>query len=726
MSKSPKLIVVVVLAIMAIPLFISPPEASMATDNIFDDQALNRVKTESSDRTTSEQLLVRVAHDEGGPLTSNFSRVKELLSIESSINNGVATDFSLDHDEVYLKRLESPISAWQSAFITRNKSVAESSSWGEVLQPINDEGWCGENSNEAEMNAFQATLLMLPKNTNMGVACPQFSGASASQPPQSNELIWFVWLDSSDRPVDWLVLDEWCAELSANTAFTFEPAGVNMLFKEAEQVAKQDLREILPITGIILFCIMMLFFRDLKVTVVTLGSVVLVVSAIIGFLQTCNYQFSVIDGIAIPIIMGVAVDGAFWYKSSSKSRADVRRILLLAMATTVAAISLALFSPIKAQRGLALVMIFGIILDWVLTRYVLEDFYLASRTKIPQNKTLSGHIVQRQKWLWPSALMLLVIIAVTSPPGVEALDIEQFLPEDNESLDEIDELRDIYVIASGTIVFITLDIDTSDGENIRNVLNFRSQFIQHQNLISFDTGLTQQKLILGIGDTDQNNFAALQENTSQSVILNDPWLRIDGDIVGGMIIAIIDGEDSESAYRFLIDTEQLIQENGISGEIGGQLITGIDLAKSFEQTRIIQILAAGVIVLIIAFLMTRAPEKSIRIAVGTIAVGIAVDGLASHLGGRGVNTAPAVLLGMGFAADYLSHASDKMYSWRQDTYARWGAAVTSGLVFLTVSFSKFPPASNTGLLLCLTILISVLLATCLAFVSTNNPFAEDE
>ena len=176
----------------------------------------------------------------------------------------------------------------------------------------------------------------------------------------------------------------------------------------------------------------------------------------------------------------------------------------------------------------------------------------------------------------------------------------------------------------------------------------------------------------------------------------------------------------------MIDTEQLIQENGISGEIGGQLITGIDLAKSFEQTRIIQILAAGLIVLIIAFLMTRVPEKSMRIAVGTIAVGIAVDGLASHLGGRGVNTAPAVLLGMGFAADYLSHASDKMYSWRQDTYARWGAAVTSGLVFLTVSFSEFPPASNTGLLLSLTILISVLLATCLAFVSSNIQFAEDE
>ena len=726
MSGMAKPIVVLIMAIMAMPLLISTPEASMTTDNIFDDPALERVKTESNDRTTSEQLLVRISHDDGGPLTGNFSRVSQLLSIENSINNEESSAFKLNHNEVYLKRLESPVSAWESAFLTRNESITESSSWGEVLQPLNDDGWCSEESNQAEINAFQATLLMLPKNTNLGVACPQFSGASPSQPPQSNELIWFVWLDSSNRPVDWLVLNEWCDELSENSQFVFEPAGVNMLFKEAEQIAKQDLKQILPVTGIILFCLMLLFFRDLKVTTVTLGSVVLVVSAVVGFLQLCGYQFSVIDGIAVPIIMGVAVDGAFWYRSSSKPRDDVRRILLLAMATTVAAISLALFSPIKAQRGLALVMIFGIILDWILTRYVLEDFYLESRKSANELPEAEIDSVRGKQWFWPTALTLLVLVALTSPPGVEALDIEQFLPEDSVSLDEIDELRDLYVIASGTIVFITLDIDTDDEQGIRNILNFKSQFNQHPNIISFDTGLTQQNLILGIGDTESNNFTALVENTSQSVILSDPWLRVDGEIVGGMIIAIIDGEDSESAYQFLLDTENLIAENQISGDIGGQLITGIDLAKSFEQTRIIQILAAGLIVLIIAFLMTKSPEKSLRIAVGTIAVGIAVDGLASHFGGRGVNTAPAVLLGMGFAADYLSHASDKMHSWKQDTYARWGAAFTSGVVFLTVSFSKFPPAGNTGLLLSLTILISVLLATCLAFVSSNSLIQEDE
>ena len=144
MSGMAKPIVVLIMAIMAMPLLISPPEASMTTDNIFDDQALERVKTESNDRTTSEQLLVRISHDDGGPLTGNFSRVNQLLSIENSINNEESSAFKLNHNEVYLKRLESPVSAWESAFLTRNESITESSSWGEVLQPLNDDGWCSD------------------------------------------------------------------------------------------------------------------------------------------------------------------------------------------------------------------------------------------------------------------------------------------------------------------------------------------------------------------------------------------------------------------------------------------------------------------------------------------------------------------------------------------------------------------------------------------------------
>ena len=374
-----KLIVLISLCILSLPAIISPPQTSMATEAIFEDPAMQRIKSEGNDSTISAYLIIRVQHEDLGPLTSNFSRVEQLFNIEQEARTSTNSNYSFDSNKVYIQRLETPFSAWEGAFNTRNKSLTNATSWGEVLQPTNEQGWCSEAANTAENNALQATLLLLPKESNIGVACPEFAGASATQPPQSNELLWLIWLNSSERPVDWSELSSWCEKISANSEFNFEPAGVNMLFKEAELIAKDDLSKILPITAVILLAIMWLFFRDIKTTLMTLGSVVLVVLAVIGFLQLFDYQFSVIDGIAVPIIMGVAVDGAFWYKSSNKPTKEVREILLLAMATTVAAVSLALFSPIKAQRGLALVMIVGIVFDWLLTRFVLEQYYLKSR-----------------------------------------------------------------------------------------------------------------------------------------------------------------------------------------------------------------------------------------------------------------------------------------------------------------------------------------------------------
>ena len=726
-DKRMKLIVLISLCILSLPAIISPPQTSMATEAIFEDPAMQRIKSEGNDSTISAYLIIRVQHEDLGPLTSNFSRVEQLFNIEQEARTSTNSNYSFDSNKVYIQRLETPFSAWEGAFNTRNKSLTNATSWGEVLQPTNEQGWCSEEANTAENNALQATLLLLPKESNIGVACPEFAGASATQPPQSNELLWLIWLDSSERPVDWSELSSWCDKISANSEFNFEPAGVNMLFKEAELIAKDDLSKILPITAVILLAIMWLFFRDIKTTLMTLGSVVLVVLAVIGFLQLFDYQFSVIDGIAVPIIMGVAVDGAFWYKSSNKPTKEVREILLLAMATTVAAVSLALFSPIKAQRGLALVMIVGIVFDWLLTRFVLEQYYLKSRVAPIVNDVVNFSSENKLKWAWPVALIALVMIAVTSPTGVEALDINQFLPEDSESLDELSELRDLYVIASSTIVFITFDLDNTDSLELSNLDNFKQQFVQHPNIIAYDTGLSREILVLGFGDIiGESSFDDIYDNTTESILVKDPWLRVYGEVTGAFILAVIDGENAQSAYQFSLDTQNLLDDNDLSGEIGGDLITGISLAKSFEQTRILQIIFAGIIVFTISRAMTGSTNRAARIAVGTIAVGIAVDGLASHLGGRGVNTAPAVLLGMGFAADYLSHASDKITSWKFDNMARWGAAITSCSVFFVVSFSKFPPAKDTGVLLTLTIIISVFLATLLSTVSHKGTIKQQE
>jgi len=83
------------------------------------------------------------------------------------------------------------------------------------------------------------------------------------------------------------------------------------------------------------------------------------------------------------------------------------------------------------------------------------------------------------------------------------------------------------------------------------------------------------------------------------------------------------------------------------------------------------------------------------------------------------------LLVMGFAADYLSHASEPHPVTRSDFSARWKAAITSAALFILISFSEFPPAKDTGQLLTSAIFVSVVLATALS-VRLASPLTKTE
>ncbi len=63
----------------------------------------------------------------------------------------------------------------------------------------------------------------------------------------------------------------------------------------------------------------------------TLAGVGVVMLSTVSLLTLAGHQFSIIDGIALPIVMGVAVDGAFWYCRSSRTRDEVRKMLFVAM-----------------------------------------------------------------------------------------------------------------------------------------------------------------------------------------------------------------------------------------------------------------------------------------------------------------------------------------------------------------------------------------------------------
>jgi len=239
-------------------------------------------------------------------------------------------------------------------------------------------------------------------------------------------------------------------------------------------------------------------------------------------------------------------------------------------------------------------------------------------------------------------------------------------------------------------------------------------------------------MVMGLNGENVTENTTIDQSAmsnSGSLYLEDPRLQRGGSTSGVAIVALIDGHESDAALQFRDDVENLLEKNGLTGGVGGDLIMGASLTRDFDESRIFQIFAAGVAVFVVSYAIIRSPQKAVRIAVGTLAVGIAVDGMAAFLGGRGVVTAPAVLLGMGFTADYLSHASSEHAPTKRDNSARWWAAMSSLSAFVLLGLARFPPAKEAGNLLTISILFSVILATFLSFRHLTEPsktYADEE
>ena len=220
-----------------------------------------------------------------------------------------------------------------------------------MLQPTLEGGWCGENATAQEASSLSGDADPPPLVLTAERGMPLVARVIRRTAPVANEVLWIVHLDSPSTSIDSTVLVDWAEATSARTEFTIEATGVSLLFEEAKDLAIEDLRLVLYPSFILLMIVLWVGLRDPLLIAWTLLGVGAVMLATMGTLILLGRTPSVVDAIALPIVMGVAVDGAFWYVRSSRSRRS-SLVLFVAMLTTEAAVGLAVVS-IRIQQSSA-------------------------------------------------------------------------------------------------------------------------------------------------------------------------------------------------------------------------------------------------------------------------------------------------------------------------------------------------------------------------------------
>ena len=105
---------IAILLILSAVAIVDPVDPALSTDLMFEDEAVQRVKAERASWHYSD-LVIRITHDDKGQLSSNLTRVQELLYIENELMNGNSS-ISWNSTESWIVELMTPYSSWSDAF----------------------------------------------------------------------------------------------------------------------------------------------------------------------------------------------------------------------------------------------------------------------------------------------------------------------------------------------------------------------------------------------------------------------------------------------------------------------------------------------------------------------------------------------------------------------------------------------------------------------------------
>ena len=79
-----RLSILVGLVICSGMMFVAPVNLVLNTESVFDDPAVKRINEEKiEDYNSKGQLILKITHDDGRSITSDFSLVQKLMQLET-------------------------------------------------------------------------------------------------------------------------------------------------------------------------------------------------------------------------------------------------------------------------------------------------------------------------------------------------------------------------------------------------------------------------------------------------------------------------------------------------------------------------------------------------------------------------------------------------------------------------------------------------------------------
>lgn len=163
--------------------------------------------------------------------------------------------------------------------------------------------------------------------------------------------------------------------------------GTPLFMKVIYEVASSDTSKTLIILGIVLFSIVMVHFRSVKLTLLAFLPLIGTLTFTVGTMVLLGVDFNMINFLGVLLIIGIGIDDGVHilhhYQDSTDSIhhvfSSVGRAILLTTLTTMCGFGSLIFSSYRGVASLGLVLFIGVIYAFIMTVLILPIFMKLER-----------------------------------------------------------------------------------------------------------------------------------------------------------------------------------------------------------------------------------------------------------------------------------------------------------------------------------------------------------
>ena len=389
--------------------------------------------------------------------------------------------------------------------------------------------------------------------------------------------------------------------------------------------------------AVVIMLIVLLLVFKVRWRMLSLGIILISVIATLGFMGTLSVPITMVSMAVFPILIGLGIDYSIQFhnryeeeKSVKKTLSNVGKAVAVAVLATVLGFVSLYVSPVPMIQDFGKMLTIGVIISFIGSIFLLTPI-LCLRDKtgcddkakntlakkdITEKKTLLDKILQfTTKAVMKFAIPILIIAIVLSVAGFMAdgnvgveTDIETFMPQDMDALEDMHVVRDTVGSTDQIVIYMKADNILTE-ENI-NWIQTKSKEIEEKydgtvvKVKSIDTLVKNLSSNENLSHEEYIDLIDTLPEKMSNMFINDKRTET-------VILLNIEHLPTEELQNFVAQLEDEIRDTSMEIHITGKSALDIEMVNGLTSGRIKMTVLGLVLVFAALLVIYRNPIKAL-------------------------------------------------------------------------------------------------------------------